>query len=120
MFTQRLNLSVNRLILLLIMLLAIQLSITPTGININESAQARSQSNGNEAKREIKSGLELTGRTKTEVLALIGSPKTKNKTPSKGRYNEKWTYSCEDQRGGSYNCVFLYFGGDRVKNVELF
>jgi len=85
-----------------------------------EIAHARSKSSGNEAKREIQTGLDLKGRTKTEVLKLIGPPWTKNMTPVKARYNEKWTYSCEDKRGATYNCVFIYFATDRVKKVEIF
>jgi hypothetical protein len=84
------------------------------------TAHARSKSSGNEAKREIQTGLDLKGRTKTEVLKLIGPPWTKNMTPVKARYNEKWTYSCEDKRGATYNCVFIYFVTDRVKKVEIF
>lgn len=116
--------NLGRKILLPAILLIFTLLISAIPIqfsqNLIETARAASNSNGNEAMREIRSGLELTGRTKTEVIKLIGSPKTKNKTPSKGRYSEKWTYSCEDKRGATYNCVFVYFGGDRVKNVELF
>jgi len=88
--------------------------------NLTDAAYAKSKSSGNEAMREIQSGLDLTGRTKTEVIKLIGPPWTKDKTPVKARYNEKWTYSCEDKRGATYNCVFIYFVTDRVKNVEIF
>jgi len=84
------------------------------------TAQARSKSSGNEAMREIQSGLDLTGKSKTEVLKLIGGPWEKDKTPNKGRYTEKWTYSCEDKSGLTSNCVFIYFSGDRVKNVEIY
>ena len=106
---------------ILILILSAQFLFDPFScFNLSEDAYAKNTSSGNEAMREIRSGLDLTGRTKTEVLELIGSPKTKNKTPTKGRYNEKWTYSCEDKRGATYNCVFIYFAGDRVKDVELF
>lgn len=90
------------------------------GLNPSNEAHARSKSSGNEAMREIQSGLDITGRTKTEVLELIGPPWQKDKTPSKGRYTEKWTYSCEDKRGFTSNCVFIYFMADRVKNVEIY
>ena len=85
-----------------------------------ETAQAKSKSSGNEAVREINSGLDLTGRTKTEVLKLIGAPWEKDMSPVKARYNEKWTYSCEDKRGATSNCLFIYFSTDRVKNVEIY
>ena len=98
----------------------VQLSIVPSGFNLTENAQAKSKSSGNEAIREIKSGLDLTGRTKTEVLKLIGPPWQKDMSPSKARHNEKWTYSCEDKRGATSNCLFIYFSTDRVKNVEIY
>jgi hypothetical protein len=110
----------KKLIFILFLILSAQLGINPLSLFSTESAQARSKSSGNEAKREIQSGLDLTGRTKTEVIKLIGPPWTKDTTPVKARYNEKWTYSCEDKHGATYNCVFIYFVTDRVKNVELF
>ena len=105
---------------LLFLVFIFQLSIMPGALNISDEAEARSKSSGNEAKREIQSGLDLTGGTKTEVLKLIGGPWEKDRTPNKGRYTEKWTYSCEDERGLTSNCVFIYFSGDRVKNVEIY
>ena len=101
----------------ILILLLITVSI---GFNSTEVAEARSKSSGNEVKRDIQSGLDLTGRTKTEVLKLIGPPWEKDMTPVKARYNEKWTYSCEKKDGLTYDCVFIYFGADRVKNVEIY
>ena len=105
---------------LLLLAFIFQLSIMPGALNLSDQAQARSKSSGNEAKREIQTGLDLTGKTKTEVLPLIGGPWEKDRTPNKGRYTEKWTYSCEDERGLTSNCVFIYFSGERVKNVEIY
>ena len=100
------------------LLLVLALAIS-NGINLTQTALARSQSSGNEVLRDIKTGLDLTGKTKTEVLKLIGPPWQKDQTPVKARYNEKWTYSCEDKRGLTYDCVFIYFMADRVKKVEI-
>lgn len=111
----------QRLFFVLLLILVAQFPLNPIYfLHTPEIAHARSKSSGNEAKREIQTGLDLKGRTKTEVLKLIGPPWTKDMTPVKARYNEKWTYSCEDKRGATYNCVFIYFVTDRVKNVELF
>ena len=115
MFVRPGDVTGKKLILILLLLL-----LVPADFNITNSAQARSQSSGNEAMREIKSGLDLTGKTKTDVLKFIGPPWEKDTTPVKARYNEKWTYSCEDKRGATYNCVFIYFVSDRVKKVEIF
>lgn len=108
-----------RSLLGILFVLTAQLSINPFSLFSTEVAHARSKSSGNEAKREIRSGLDLKGRTKTEVLKLIGPPWTKDKTPVKARYNEKWIYSCEDKSGATYNCVFIYFMTDTVKRVEI-
>lgn len=102
------------------LILTLQLSTIPSGFDLTKTAQAGSKSSGNEVMREIQSGLDLKGRTKTEVLELIGPPWQKDMTPVKARYNEKWTYSCEDKKGLTYDCVFIYFLADRVKNVEIF
>ncbi len=110
----------QKLLFIFFLIFTLQLSIAPNSLNLSVTAHARSKSSGNEAKREIQTGLDLKGRTKTEVLKLIGPPWTKNMTPVKARYNEKWTYSCEDKRGATYNCVFIYFATDRVKKVEIF
>ncbi len=97
-----------------------QLALIPSGFNLTDTAHARSKSSGNEVMREIQTGLDLTGKTKTEVLKLIGPPWQKNQTPVKARYNEKWIYSCEDKKGLTYDCVFIYFLADRVKKVEIY
>ena len=111
----------QKLFFILLLMLLAQFPINPISfLQTSEIAQARSKSSGNEAKREIQTGLDLKGRTKTEVLKLIGPPWTKDMTPVKARYNEKWTYSCEDKRGATYNCVFIYFVTDHVKKVEIF
>ena len=101
-----------KLTLILLTILTVQLAL-PVAI------YADSNSSGNDVKREIQTGLDLQGRSKTEVIKLVGPPKTKDRTPSKGRYTEKWTYSCQDKRGAKKNCVYLYFSGDRVKKVEV-
>ena len=110
----------TKLLYVLFLIITLQLSAIPQGYNFIETAQARSKSSGNEVMRDIQSGLDLTGRTKTEVLKLIGPPWQKDMTPVKARYNEKWTYSCEKKNGLTYDCVFIYFGADRVKNVEIY
>lgn len=110
----------TKLLYLLFLILALQLSSIPIGFEINETAHAQSKSSGNEVMRDIQTGLDLTGRTKAEVLKLIGPPWQKDMTPVKARYNEKWIYSCEKKNGLTYDCVFIYFGADRVKNVEIY
>lgn len=120
MFTRVQNATQRYMYVILVLILSAQFSIVPIGLNLTDNAEARSKSSGNEALREIKSGLDLTGRTKTEVIQLIGPPWQKDKSPSKGRYNEKWTYSCEDKRGATANCLFIYFSTDRVKKVEIY
>ena len=111
----------RNLLPILILILSAQFLFDPFSyFNLSEAAYAKSKSSGNEAMREIKSGLNLTGKTKTDVLKFIGPPWEKDTTPVKARYNEKWTYSCEDKRGATYNCVFIYFVSDRVKKVEIF
>ena len=47
----------------------------------------------------------------------IGEPWQKDTTPVKARYGEKWIYSCETDKGLTYDCVYLYFMGGKVKNV---
>ncbi len=110
----------SKLIYLLFLTMTLQLFAIPHGYNFIETAQAQSKSSGNEVMRDIQSGLDLTGRTKSEVLKLIGAPWQKDMTPVKARYNEKWIYSCEKKNGLTYDCVFIYFGADRVKNVEIY
>lgn len=81
------------------------------------AVEAASKSSGNEAVQKIHDGLVLKGMTKSEVVQAIGEPWQKDTTPVKARYGEKWIYSCESDKGLTYDCVFLYFMGDRVKNV---
>lgn len=85
-------------------------------ISVN-AADAESQSSGNEAVQKIHDGLVLKGMTKSEVVEAIGEPWQKDTTPVKARYGEKWIYSCETEKGLTYDCVFIYFMGGRVKNV---
>ncbi len=113
------NFNDKKLLFIFFVIFTLQLTIMPVGLNLNETAHAASNASGNNVKREINTGLDLVGRSKTEVIQHIGRTKTKDKSPSKGRYTEKWTYSCEDKNGAKQNCVFLYFGADRVKKVEV-
>ena len=110
----------TKLLYILFLIIALQLLTIPHDFNLTQTAQAQSKSSGNEVMRDIQSGLDLTGRTKSEVLKLIGPPWQKDMTPVKARYNEKWTYSCEKKNGLTYDCVFIFFGADRVKNVEIY
>jgi len=80
------------------------------------AADAVSKSSGNEAVQKIHAGLVLRGMTKAEVVEAIGEPWEKDTTPVKARYTEKWIYSCETGKGLTYDCVYLYFVGDRVNN----
>jgi hypothetical protein len=80
-------------------------------------ALAQNKSSGNEALEKIENGLELKGMTKAQVVDAIGEPWQKDTTPVKARHNEKWIYSCETDKGLTYDCVFLYFMGGRVINV---
>lgn len=111
----------NRIILVpaILIIFALMISAIPTGIELVDTAQAQYNSNEIDVKREINSGLDLMGRSKTEVVELIGRPRTKDRSPSKSRYTEKWTYSCKDKNIVKKSCVFLYFGADRVKKVEM-
>ena len=111
--TQRLN----RFILVpaILIIFALLISIIPTGSELVTKTHAQYNSEDIDVKREINTGLDLVGRSKAEVIEIIGRPRTKDRSPSKSRYTEKWTYSCE----GKKNCVFLYFGADRVKKVEM-
>lgn len=86
-----------------------------TGTAIN--SQAGSKSSGNEAVEKIHNGLVLKGMTKAEVVEAIGEPWQKDTTGQKARYGEKWIYSCETDKGLTYDCVFVYFMGGKVKNV---
>lgn len=81
------------------------------------SSHAGSKSSGNEAVEKIHDGLVLKGMTKAEVVDAIGEPWQKDTTPQKARFGEKWIYSCETDKGLTYDCVFVYFVGGKVKNV---
>ena len=85
-----------------------------------EIAQGGSKSSGNEMLKAIEGGTELKGMTKVEITASYGEPWQKDTNGEKGRYDEKWIYSCETHNGLTYDCVFLYFMADRVVNVENF
>ena len=81
------------------------------------SASAGSKSSGNEAVQKIHDGLNLKGMSKEEVVEAIGEPWQKDTTGKKARFGEKWIYSCETDKGLTYDCVFVYFAGGKVKNV---
>ena len=78
-----------------------------------------SKSSGNEVMKAVEAGKDFKGMTKEEVVAEIGEPWSKDSTPVKARYDEKWIYSCEAKDGLTYDCVYLYFMGGRVINVEV-
>ena len=84
------------------------------------TAQGGSKSGGNEMLKAIEGGTELKGMTKAEITVSYGEPWQKDTNGEKGRYDEKWIYSCETHNGLTYDCVFLYFMADRVVNVENF
>ena len=75
------------------------------------SSHAASKSSGNEAVEKIHNGLVLKGMTKAEVVEAIGEPWQKDTTGQKARFGEKWIYSCETDKGLTYDCVFVYFMG---------
>ncbi|MCL4243797.1 MAG: hypothetical protein KJ002_01480 [Candidatus Dadabacteria bacterium] len=78
-----------------------------------------SKSSGNEVMKAVEAGKDYKGMTKEEVVAEIGEPWQKDTTPVKARYDEKWIYSCEAKDGLTYDCVYIYFMGNRVVNVEV-
>lgn len=78
-----------------------------------------SKSSGNEVMKSIEAGKDYKGMSKEEVVAEIGEPWRKDTTAVKARYDEKWIYSCQAKDGLTYDCVFLYFMGSRVVNVEV-
>jgi hypothetical protein len=84
------------------------------------TAQGGSKSSGNEMLKELKSGVDNQGKTKQEIINSYGKPWQKDTTGVKGRYDEKWIYSCETEKGMTYDCVFLYFMANRVVDVETF
>jgi len=83
-----------------------------------EIAQGGSKSSGNELLKAIEGGANLKDMTKQQIVAAYGEPWQKD--TEKGRYDEKWIYSCETHNGLDYDCVFLYFMADRVVDVETF
>jgi hypothetical protein len=83
-------------------------------------AQGESKQSGNELLNAVVGGANLKDMTKQQIVAAYGEPLTKDTTGEKGRYDEKWTYSCETHNGLDYDCVFIYFMADRVVNVENF
>jgi hypothetical protein len=83
-------------------------------------AQGGSKSSGNVLLKAVLGGSDLKGMTKEQVVASYGDPWQKDTTGEKGRYDEKWIYSCETDKGLTYDCVFLYFMADRVVDVENF
>ncbi|MEW6145612.1 MAG: hypothetical protein AB1598_11400 [Thermodesulfobacteriota bacterium] len=83
-------------------------------------AQGGSKSSGNVLLKAVLGGSDLKGMTKEQIIASYGDPWQKDTTGEKGRYDEKWIYSCETDKGLTYDCVFLYFMADRVVDVENF
>ena len=110
MFFSRKIRNITKIFVILTILLGAQFGAVST-------ADAGSKSSGNQAIQKIHDGLELKGMTKAEVVAAIGEPWQKDMTPVKARYGEKWIYGCETDKGLTYDCLFLYFMGGRVKNV---
>ena len=88
--------------------------------NQGAAAQGGSKSNGKELLKAIDEGAVLKGMTKQQVIDTYGEPYVKGADPVKGRYDEKWTYSCETQHGLTYDCVMLYFMTDHVVSAESF
>ena len=85
-----------------------------------EIAQAGSKASGNEMLKAVLGGADFKGMTKQEIVSSYGEPWQKDTTGEKGRYDQKWTYSCETEKDLTYDCVFLYFMADRVVDVENF
>ena len=83
-------------------------------------AQGESKQSGNELLKAVEAGSDFKGMTKKDVVDSYGQPSSKDTTGEKGRYDEKWTYSCETHNGLDYDCVFIYFMADRVVDVETF
>jgi hypothetical protein len=83
-------------------------------------AQGGSKSSGNEMLQDLKNGVDNLGKTKQEIIDSYGKPWQKDTTGVKGRYDEKWIYSCVTEKGVTYDCVFLYFMANRVVDVETF
>ncbi|MFI5323104.1 MAG: hypothetical protein ACHQ6U_06150 [Thermodesulfobacteriota bacterium] len=83
-------------------------------------AQVGNKSSGNKILNAIDSGADFKGMTKKQVIDSYGEPYSKDTNHVKGRYDEKWTYSCETHNGLTYDCVFLYFTTDHVVSFESF
>jgi hypothetical protein len=80
---------------------------------------AQSKSSGNEVMKEIENGRDFKGMTMDEVVDAIGEPWQKDTTPVKARYDQKWIYSCETDKGLTYDCVYIYFLGGRVVKADV-
>lgn len=105
-------------------LLFICISIS-SGISLSSEipvviAQGGSKSSGNEMLKAVLGGTDFKGMSKQQIIATYGEPWQTDTTGEKGRYDQKWIYSCETEKGLTYDCVFLYFMADRVVDVENF
>jgi hypothetical protein len=80
---------------------------------------AQSKASGNEVMKEIENGRDFKGMTMEEVVDAIGEPWQKDTTPVKARYDQKWIYSCETDKGLTYDCVYIYFQGGRVVKADV-
>lgn len=112
----------NKSLAVILFLLCFSLSST-TSLSAESStviAQGGSKSSGNEMLKELKSGMDYQGKTKQEIINSYGKPWQKDTTGVKGRYDEKWIFSCETEKGMTYDCVFLYFMANHVVDVETF
>ena len=83
-------------------------------------AQGGSKSSGDKILKAVQDGATLKDMTKQQVIAAYGEPWQVDTTGEKGRYDEKWIYSCETHNGLTYDCVFVYFMADRVVYVDNF
>jgi len=83
-------------------------------------AQGGSKSSGNEMLKAVLGGTDFKGMSKQQIISTYGEPWQKDTTGEKGRYDQKWIYSCETEKRLTYDCVFLYFMADRVVDVENF
>ena len=111
----------NHINILFLLLLFFIIPINATSLEISIiTAQGGSKSSGNEMLKAIVDGTDFKGMTKQQIVASYGEPGQKDTAGEKGRYDEKWTYSCETHNGLDYDCVFLYFMEDRVVDVENF
>ena len=111
-----------RMLAVILLLISIT-SFSGIALSANVSAvvaQNESKSSGEELLKAVEGGAQLKDMTKQQIIAAYGEPWQKDTTGEKGRYDEKWIYSCETHNGLTYDCVFLYFMADRVVNVENF